>query len=405
MKRNQVFHGFFSSGMSTLFFMMLVCLGIMTGCSKDDKSIHVESIVLAPTELVLSAGESEAIKAEVFPSNADNKSVIWSTSDAQIATVDQNGKVMALKDGQATITVTTVDGTKTASCKVEIKDKLVMETVDIKSGTFMMGVKFEFPSKEMGRQNDETYHEVSFTRGFKMTKTQITNKQYCVFLNDKKIVDDGRYNGVLMVKSSSTETEGKSNWGVNWDGSKWVPAEGKADFPVIYVTWYGAAEFAKWAGGDLPTEAQWEYACRGSLVDLPFGFGTGTSMKKFNANYDWTTYYENGVQENYLPGSSPASTGTVKVASYAPNSFGLYDMHGNVNEWCKDWYGPLSANAVYDPKGAETGIYRVVRGGSWRSFAMVCRAGFRNTVLTSISFAPKPDDGNNSTGFRIVMPL
>lgn len=412
MKRYQSLCGFSNrpiskslNSIASVFFVLLVCLGTVTSCSKDKDSSSVENVVLTPTELTLAAGESETIKAEVQPANAVNKAVTWSTSDDKVATVDQSGKVMALKDGVVIITVKTVDGGKTATCTLTIKEKLIMETVNIQSGTFMMGVAMTSPAKEMGRQNDETYHEVSFTKGFKMSKTQITNKQYCVFLNANKIAADGRFNGQDMVKSSLTEGEGKSNWGVNWNGSKWIPAEGKEDFPVIYVTWFGASEFAKWVGGDLPSEAQWEYACRGNLVDLPFGFGTGTSMKKFNANYNWTAYYENGTQVDYLPGSSPASTGTVKVGTYAPNSFGLYDMHGNVNEWCKDWYGPLGANAVYDPKGAETGTYRVVRGGSWRSFAMVCRAGFRNTILTAVSFAPKPNEGNNSTGFRIVLPL
>lgn len=389
----------------SVFLLVLTGMLTVTSCKKNkvvpDKEVNVESVAINPATLTLNEGETGTLKVVFSPENSTKKDLTWTSSDEKIATVDQAGKVTAIKGGVATITVTSLAGGKKSSCEVTVKEVLVHETVSVSAGKFMMGVKL--PSTEIGRQNDEVFHEVTLSKGFKMSKTQITNKQYCVFLNDNKIVADGQFNGKEMVKSSVTQEGGKYDWGVNWNGTKWVSAAGKEEFPVIYVTWSGAFEFAKWAGGDLPTEAQWEYACRSGLDAKPFGISTGTSMMKDDANYGWTNYNNNGSIQNYPAGT--ASPGTQKVATYAANSFGLYDMHGNVGEWCKDWYGPLTADAVTDPTGSTTGTYRVVRGGSWKSNVLVVRSAFRNTPLAVVSFAPKPDESNNCTGFRIVLPL
>lgn len=385
---------------------LLVLTGVLTvtSCKKNkvvpEKEVNVESVAINPATLTLNEGETGTLKVVFSPENSTKKDLTWTSSDVKVATVDQAGKVTAIKDGVATITATSLVGGKKSSCEVTVKEVLMLEKVSVSAGKFMMGVKL---ATEIGRQNDEILHEVTLSKGFKMSKTQITNKQYCVFLNANKIVADGQFNGKEMVKSSSAQEGGKYDWGVNWNGTKWVPAAGKEEFPVIYVTWSGASEFAKWAGGDLPTEAQWEFACRSGLDAKPFGISTGTSLMKDDANYGWTSYYANGGLQNYPAGT--ASSGTQKVATYAANSFGLYDMHGNVGEWCKDWYGALTADAVTDPTGSTTGTYRVVRGGSWRSNVMVCRSAFRNTPLVAVSYAPKPDESNNCTGFRIVLPL
>ena len=116
----------------------------------------------------------------------------------------------------------------------------------------------------------------------------------------------------------------------------------------------------------LPTEAQWEYACRAGTT-TPFHFGDSLSSNQ--ANFDGN--YPYGAEKGpYLERTTP-------VGTYAPNAWGLYDMHGNVWEWCYDWYGEYTAGDAADPHGPETGSDRVVRGGAWDIYAQFCRSACR----------------------------
>lgn len=359
--------------------------------------ILVSEIRLSESTLVLKKGESLTLIPIIIPENATNQTVTWTSSNPSVLSVDENGNVSALEFGNATLTVTTEDGGKTATCAVTVDNKgsLRVETVEIPAGTFQMGVAL---FTETGAQNDEQpVHKVTLSSGFKMSKYEITNEQFCFFLNAKEIGADGVYNGKTMVISS----EGKaSDWGVHYNGTEWQPAAGYEKFPVIYVTWYGATEFAAFAGGSLPTEAQWEYACRGDMENTMFGLGKGSTLNKNNANFNWFYEFEDGQM---AMNGTPASTGTVVVDSNKPNAFGLYNMHGNVREWCSDWYGNYAANDVTDPVGAASGTYRVFRGGSWGDMFTFCRCGFRN--MTNPMLSTKPESGNEKTGFRIVKPL
>lgn len=149
-----------------------------------------------------------------------------------------------------------------------------------------------------------------------------------------------------------------------------------------------------WVGGSLPTEAQWEYACRGGKENLPFGIGDGKKltgdMANFNGNYPYD--YDNGGHQN---GMGTYLEKTTPVGSYPyANGYGLYDMHDNVLEWCSDWHSGYSANSVTDPAGPATGFYRVLRGGSWYSHAQYCRSAYR--------YYGNPDFASRDFGFRVV---
>src|SRR5262249_16344088 len=146
----------------------------------------------------------------------------------------------------------------------------------------------------------------------------------------------------------------------------------------------------------LPSEAEWEYACRGGHFvkdlkeehTLPFHFDQpSSSLRSSQANF-------NG---NYPDGDAPKGPflgRTCKVGSYAPNPFGLYDMHGNVWEWCADWYGEYPPGPVTDPHGPSDGSVRVYRGGSWRCYGRFCRAACR--------FRDTPGTRSNGLGFRVA---
>lgn len=358
--------------------------------------VAVTGVTLNLTTLGLTPGGTGQLVATVLPEDATVKDMTWSSSDAGVATVSETGLVTAVDFGSATIMVTTADGNMTASCEVTVDEfgDVNLDMVEIPAGTFVMGEI----AGTMGSQNDERpQHNVTISQGFQMTKYEITNRQYCIFLNKNEVGEDGMLDGQLLVQSSSAQG---SDWGVNWDGEKWVSADGKEEFPVIYVTWYGAKAFAEWAGGSLPTEAQWEYAARGGAEEQLYGIGDGKSLTKGMANFNWTMEL---LSDGSMGTGNAASTGTLAVGSYLPNAYGLYDMHGNVWEWCADWYGAYTADAVTDPVGADSGTYRVFRGGSWNDYYFMCRSAFRNVTNVMLSF--RPETGNNKVGFRIVMPL
>ncbi len=222
--------------------------------------------------------------------------------------------------------------------------------VSIPAGTFTMGS----PTFEVDRVSDETQHHVILS-AFKMGKYEVTFEQYDVFCD--------------ATGSSKPSDEG---WG-----------RGKR--PVINVSWHDAKAFADWMGCRLPTEAEWEYAARAGATTP---FNTGYCLSTAQANFDGNAYIgcSNGEYRKK----------TMPVGSFVPNAWGLHDMHGNVWEWCSDWYGTYSSSAQTNPKGASSGSYRVIRGGSWSSDADRCRCAFRNYDT--------PDNRNYFMGFRLVSP-
>jgi formylglycine-generating enzyme len=249
---------------------------------------------------------------------------------------------------------------------------ITIESVQVPAGSFTMGS----PLSEVDRKSDESEHVVA-VQSFRMSKYEITNGEFAIFLNDKKV---GRY-GYYPEGSELAEqlVNLNTNSGVWYSNSQWVPVTGYENHPVVDVTWYGATEFAAWVGGRLPTEAEWEYACRGNTTTE---FNTGECLTDAQGNYDWNNPY------NTCSNSGSASIKkTSAVGTYPANAFGLHDMHGNVWEWCSDEY---SFNA---------GL-RVLRGGSWYDEASLCRSASRHA-----SFSGYWSSGSvyGTTGVRVVI--
>lgn len=281
---------------------------------------------------------------------------------------------------------------------LKIKSIKGIEVCLIKAGSFQMGS----PAEEVARLPRETQHQVTLTRDFYISKYEVTNTQFCAFLNDKKVGENAEFLTFTDGKQTLfTPTENT----IKYEDGKWVAQETYEDYPITHVNWYGADEFCRWAGGNLPTEAQWEYACRGGQVEsLPFGIGNGTKLKRGMANYYVEKSYDTseGGQISDNEGHAAEYVGnTTKVGTYQyANGYNLYDMHGNVAEWCADaWDGeaPYSTNDAVDPISPNPGSDRVVRGGYWDSPARECRSAAR--------YALSPGFCIYNSGIRLVVVI
>jgi uncharacterized protein (TIGR02996 family) len=259
-------------------------------------------------------------------------------------------------------------------CVPIVVNSVGMQLALIPPGGFWMGS----PEDEVDRYEDESpRHWVEITRPFYLGVFQVTQEQYHAVRNTTPSYFrcDGR--GDQRVKRMSTES-----------------------FPVDSVSWQDAIRFcaalsrrrAERKAGRvyrLPTEAEWEYACRaGTTWSAPFHFGESLSSRQ--ANFDGQQPYGGARRGRSLRRTS-------RVGSYPPNAFGLYDMHGNVWEWCHDWfdihYYPVSPSR--DPRGSEHSDERVLRGGSFFYIGSSCRAAIR--------FGRPIDERSNLDGFRVAM--
>lgn len=255
-----------------------------------------------------------------------------------------------------------------------------IEKIRIPAGTFLMGS----PATEENRSENETQHEVKLTHSFSMSKYPITNVQYAEFLNAVGVGSDGKWlEGLYPNQRLIVQSGGDLDWGLHFNGT-WTPVAGYDNHPAIFITWYGAMEYARWIGGSLPTEAQWEYACRAGTATAYF-FGEDASLL---ADYAW--YSENSGD------GEPFSEKTHPVGALKPNPWGLYDMCGNVREWCLDhWDGEDNYLSLpsEDPVCTE-GPMRIYRGGSHFDRDRILRAANRA--------ASSPTTMSETVGFRVV---
>jgi len=239
------------------------------------------------------------------------------------------------------------------------RDGAVMAMVP--AGTFTMG------SRD-GEADERPAHRVA-VNAFYLDTCEVTNTAYAAFLNE--FGRDTDVDGQRMVY--------ECDWGVRRVNGRWEAQPGYELNPVVAVTWHGAAGYARYWGKRLPTEAEWEYACRAGAVGK-WCFGDEADRL---AEYAW--YRENSDETTHPVGSKSA------------NQFGLKDMNGNAWEWVADWFAPYAKDAATDPTGPASGEFRILRGGSWRYSASWSRSAFRYRVLPGLR--------NSYGGFRCAMSL
>jgi formylglycine-generating enzyme required for sulfatase activity len=259
-----------------------------------------------------------------------------------------------------------LDGMPAGGWAEECKtSKLLLRWVD--PGTFTMGS----PETEIGRSENETPHEVTLSQGYWMGVFEVTRRQMELAVGKTNKFADRE----AMPANPSYDNLRGAVAGGGWPGNHEVDAD----------SLLGQLRTKTGLLFDLPTEAEWEYACRA---------GTRTALN--NGQNLVGTWREPCMEEagryRYNSGFSGASdgrgieNGTAAAGSYLPNAWGLYDMHGNVLEWCRDWYGAYPADAVTDPAGAETGRARVLRGGSLCCEAAASRSAWR-TRMSSVGWS------------------
>ena len=258
--------------------------------------------------------------------------------------------------------------------------------VHIQGGTFIMGS----PSNEPERLNDETQHQVTVS-SFYMGIFEVTQKEWYEvmgtnpgwFKGGNLPVEQVSWYDAVEYCNRRSGREGLTP-AYTIDKSRSDPNNrNENDWVRWLITWNRNAN-----GYRLPTEAEWEYACRAGTV-TPFSIGNNITISL--ANYNGYYTYNNNASE---------SGETTEVGSFAPNLWGLFDMHGNVWEWCWDWKGNYSSGAQTDPRGAVSGSYRVQRGGSWVNYGQSLRSASRGGDTPSAQYFYSPVLG--IYGFRLV---
>lgn len=241
---------------------------------------------------------------------------------------------------------------------LEIKnvEPLLTEMVIIPQDNYMRG-------SNHGGRDEMPRHTVTLS-SFAIDIHPVTNEQFARFLEAMGGEKDVNNNDIIRLRESR----------IKRSGGKLIIESGYGKHPVVGVTWYGAVAYAKWIGKRLPTEAEWEVAAAGKLEECLYP--TGSNIERSQANF--------------------FSSDTTAVMSYPSNGYGLYDVAGNVYEWCQDWYEyhyyDVSVQEPVNPAGPHQGVYRVLRGGCWKSLKedMRCAHRHRNN----------PGTVNGTYGFR-----
>lgn len=260
-------------------------------------------------------------------------------------------------------------------------NSLSQNFIRINKGEFQMGT----PEDEFRRDPDETIHKVAISKDFYIMTREVTKGDW------KKFVDGTNY------KSEAENNGGALVWiGYKWDKSwkytwKNPGFEQNDNEPVTCITYNDALNYSKWLSKkeglnySLPTEAQWEYSCRAGSKSA---FAYGECLLDTQANFA-----ANSKRQDCPEGQN--RNRTIEAGKLLANNWGLFDMHGNVMEWCLDFYGPYDESAIKDPLGPENGDSKIARGCGWETDINNCRSGNR--------FSEPSISAKNNLGFRLVL--
>ena len=277
----------------------------------------------------------------------------------------------------------------------------------ISGGTFAMGTNdtLGYPSDGEGPIRDV------HLKPYYIDTCSVTNSQFGKFIQDTDYVTEAEHYGwsfvfkglvspniARTVQNHPIETPWW--WVVN--SANWKNPEGpgssirnRKNHPVVHISWNDAVQYCNWAGKRLPTEAEWEFAARGGLPQMTYPWGNELTDKgKHLCNIWQGTFPEHNTQtDGYL--------GTAPVKAFKPNNFGLYNMVGNVWEWCFDWFSIDHTNQrLRDPQGSPTGTHKSMKGGSY-----LCHESYCNRYRVAARSSNTPDSSTGNLGFRCVQDV
>jgi formylglycine-generating enzyme required for sulfatase activity len=279
---------------------------------------------------------------------------------------------------------------------------LRMEFALIPAGTFSMGTSLSaselvqrYPGSKEEYYNDEFLHEVVLSKPFYMGMFEVTRGQFQEFVDKENYKTEAERDGTGGYGFDQATIQ-IQNPKFNWRNTGF---QQKDDHPVVNITWSDANAFCEWLSRvegrqyRLPTEAEWEYACRAGTTS-EFAYGDDPDQLGEYGNVADMTLKKKSPKFATIR-TSDGSQFTSRVGSYLPNPFGIFDMHGNVWEWCGDWHSEYPQGPITDPNGPLKGSLRVLRGGSWTNDASGCRSADRN--------ACPPSFRHFNAGFRVVL--
>jgi formylglycine-generating enzyme required for sulfatase activity len=255
-------------------------------------------------------------------------------------------------------------------------DKNLPEMVFVKGGTFQMGI-------EDGGDDEKPIHSITVS-DFYIGKYEVTVAEFEKFIKAAGYKTDAEKEGYSYIWIDKWEKMEGVYWKYDAEGNQKLRSD--YNHPVIHVSWNDATAYCKWLkettgkGYRLPTEAEWQYAAGGGNKSKGYTYSGSNTI----GNVAW--YYKNSDSKTH------------PVGQKSSNELGIYDMSGNVWEWCSDWYGSdyYKNSSSNNPKGANSGTYRVLRGGAWDGSPASCRIADRSISTPAYRY--------NNVGFRVVFP-
>ena len=273
--------------------------------------------------------------------------------------------------------------------------------VKLKGGSFLMGSE----DKTFPADGEGPIRKVK-VNPFWMDKSAVTNAQFSEFITATNYVTEAEkfewsYVFYQFLPDHYPPTQGVASapWWRQVFGATWSHPEGahsniddRLDHPVVHVSWNDAVAYANWVGKRLPTEAEWEFAARGGLKQKRYPWGDQLVPNGKHRCNIWQGEFPNKNE------AGDGFLGTAPVESFEPNRYGLFNMTGNVWEWCSDWFSPSHGENRNNPTGAEFGTGKIVKGGSY-----LCHDSYCNRYRTSARTSNTPDSTTGHMGFRLVI--
>ncbi len=349
---------------------LIAATACWTGCSKKKPTTATDGAGTI-SGIVTKAADSAAIygvaisttpATSIVTTNADGRYTIY---NAPTGSYTVTASIYGYLSRTISVTVT-ADNTTYANFALVAGGTINIEMNTIPAGGFTMG---SLPG-DPNAQNDEQPQHAVFLDAYQISKYEITNAQYRDFMAAGGYAISAYWTAAGWTWRTAYKITEPLNWysGQNNSGTAYP------NYPVNGVSWYEAYAFCCWAGGRLPTEAQWEKAARGISAANYWPWGSASDTSNCNST-------------NNTPPDTFTNTSPVGFFSAGQSFYGVYDMAGNVWEWCSDWYSNTyysDSSAASNPAGPATGVQRVMRGGSFYSNFSYCRTATRRLATPEI---------------------